>query len=133
MFAHKVHFLVDRLDACHICLCIVSEFDLLSASHAFCAPVEITEINRTSDFSCDCVEACLPTFYWFAGSFRCKGEVYHVLALHLLDDAEYDVAATFSVDRDASKLAEQPSERTPEKFALYHAVRLAAHRCIIKV
>ena len=54
-------------------------------------------------------------------------KVNHVLALHLLDHAQGNVAASFAVNRNTTHLAEKPSERTPEEFALHHAVRLAAY------
>ena len=133
MLAYKVHFLVDFLDAGHVCLCIICEFYLLSAADTLCAPVEITEIYRTAEFACYCMEACLPSFYRLAGSFRCKGKVRDFLALHFLDDAEYDIAAALSVNRNSSKFAEQPSERTPEHLSFDHAVRLTTYRHVIKV
>ena len=97
------------------------------------APVEVSHVHRTSHLACDGVESCLPALYRLAGTLRCKSKMGNGKTLHLLDHAEGHVASPLSVHRDASQLAEQPSQRTPEQFSLHHAVRLSAHRHIIKV
>ena len=56
MFADEMHIFVDLLNACEICLSIICQLYLLATSDTFCAPIEISEINRTSNFACDSVE-----------------------------------------------------------------------------
>ena len=131
MFADKLHIFVECLNAGHIRLSIVCKLYLVATADTLCAPVEISHIYRTSYLTCNCVEACLPSFDCLASSFRCESEMNDILALHLLDDAEGNVAASFSVNRNASKLTEKPSERAPEHFALDHTVRFATYRGII--
>ena len=131
MFTYELHILVKSLNACHISLCVICEFHLVASADALCSPIEISHIYRTSHLACNCVETCLPSFDWLACSFRCESEMNDILALHFLDDAEGNVAAPFSVNRNASKLTEKPSERAPEHFALDHTVRFATYRCII--
>ena len=109
MLSGKMHLFVESLDACHVCFSIVGKFYLLATTYTFCSPVEITHIYRTSYFTCYCVESCLPAFYGFSCSLRCKSEVYDFLSLHFLDDAQNDVTAFLPVDRNAAKLAEEPS------------------------
>ena len=127
MFSDKMHLLIEGLDALHVGSCIVSQLDLLAAADALCAPVEITHVYRTSDLAGDCVESCLPSLHRLTCSFRCECKVHYLAGLHLPDDAEDNVAASFSVYRDTSELTEKPSERPPEKLSFYHAVRLAAN------
>ena len=127
MLSDKVHFLVKSLNASHIGLCVIRKFYLLSAADALCAPVKISHVYRTSYLTGDCVETCLPSLYRLASSFRSKSEMYDRSALHFVDYAKCNIAATFSVYRNSSHLAEKPSEWSPEHFSLYHAVRLAAY------
>ena len=127
MLSDKVHLLIQLLYALHVCSSIVCQLYLMAAADALCAPVEITHVYRASHFAGDCMESGLPSFYRLACSFRSEREVYDLACLHLLDYAEDNVAASLSVDRDASKLTEQPSERAPEKLTFHHAVRLAAY------
>lgn len=127
MFSDKVHLLVEGLYALHVCSCIVGKFYLLAAADALCAPVEVTHVYRAANFAGDCVESGLPSFYRLACSLRSEREVYDLACLHLLDYAEDYVAASLSVNRDTSELAEKPSERAPEKLTFHHAVRLAAY------
>ena len=127
MFSDKVHLLVEGLYALHVCSCIICQLNLVATADALCAPVEISHVNRTSNFAGDCVEAGLPSFYRLACSFWSKCQVDYLACLHFLDDTEDNVAASLSINRDTSKLAEQPSERTPEKLTFHHAVRLAAY------
>ena len=131
MFSGKMHFFIKRLDTCHISLCIIRKFNFMTTADAFCSPVEISHIYRTSYLTRNCVEAGLPTFYRLACSLWCKCKVYNRSPLHLIDYAESYVASSFAVNRNASKLAQKPSERSPEKFSLDHAVRLSTNRCII--
>ena len=133
MFCDKVHFLIKFLYSGHVRSCIFGEFHLLSSADALGSPVEITHVYRASYLSCDGVESCLPALYRLACAFRSKGQMDGLLCLHLLDYAERGIAASLSVHRDASHLAEQPTERAPEQFSLDHAVRLSAYRYIIKV
>ena len=133
MLADEVHFLVHCLDAYYVCSCVVCQLNLMAAADTLCAPVEITHVYRTSHLACDSMETCLPSLDRLTCTFRCECKVNDLLRLHLLDDAESDVATSFSVYRDSSHLAEKPSERAPEKLSLDHAVRLSADRCIIKV
>ena len=133
MFADKVHLLIQCLYALHVCSCIVSQLDLVAATDALCAPVEVSHVYRATYFMGDSVEACLPSLARLTCAFRCKCKVYYLACLHFLDYAEDDVAASLSVHRNASELAQKPSEWSPEKFSLYHAVRLTADRYIIKV
>ena len=133
MLAYKLHLLIERLYSCQICLWIVSKLYLVTSADALCAPIEISHINRTSDFACNCMESCLPALYRLAGSFWCQSKVYDLLSLHLLDDTEGYVAASLSVYRNASHLSEKPSERSPEQFSLDHAVWFAAYGYIVKV
>ena len=127
MISYEVHFLVHSLDTLHISSCVIGKLYLVATADAFCSPVEISHIYRTSDLACDSVETCLPALYRLACSFRCEGEVNHLLCLHLPDHAENYIAASLSVDRNSSELAEKPSERSPEKFSLDHTIRLSAH------
>ena len=127
MLSDQVHFLIKSLNACHIGLCVIRKFYLLSAADAFCTPVEISHVYGTSDLTCYGMESCLPSLYRLACAFRCKCQVYHRRLFHFMDDAESNVAASLPVYRYAAKLAEQPSERTPEKFTFYHAVRFSSH------
>jgi len=133
MFSGKMHFFIKSLDACHICLRIVGKFYLLSTTHSFCSPVEISHIYRASHLAGDGVETGLPAFYWLAGSFRSKGKVYYRSVFHLVDDAQSHIAAFLSVNRNSAQFSQKPSERTPEKFTLDHTVRLATYRYIIKI
>ena len=109
MLPDKVHLFIESLDTCHVGFCIIGKFDLLAAAYALRAPVEISHVYRTSYLACYCVESCLPAFYGFSCSLRCKSEVYDFLSLHFLDDAQNDVTAFLPVDRNAAKLAEEPS------------------------
>ena len=127
MFSDKVHFLIEGLDALHVGSCIISQLDLLAAADALCTPVEISHVYRTADLAGDSMESCLPSLHRLAGSFRCECKVHYLACLHLLYYAEDDIAASLSVNRNTSKLTEQPSEWAPEKLALYHTVRLTAH------
>ena len=127
MLADKVHLLIQCLYALHVCSGIVSQLDLVAAADTLCAPIEIAHVYRTSYFAGDCVETGLPSSDRLACSFRCKCKVDDLACLHLLDDAEDNIAASLSVYRDSSKLAEKPSERSPEQLTLHHAVRLAAY------
>lgn len=133
MFSGKMHFFIESLDACHVGFRIISKFHFMTAAHPFCAPVEISHIYGTSHLTGDSVESGLPAFYRLAGTLRCKSKMYHRGLLHLVDDAEGDIAASFPVNRDSAHLAQKPSEWAPEKLTFNHTVRLAADRCIIKV
>ena len=127
MLAHKVHLLIESLDACKIRLRVICKLHFLTTSYTFGLPVEVAHIHRTSHFACDCVETCFPALYWLTCSFRCKREVNDILRLHLSDDAEHHVASFLSVYRDATELAEKPSEWAPEQFSLNHAVRFSTY------
>ena len=133
MLSDKVHFLIQSLYACHVGFSIVCKFHFMSTADPLGSPVEIAHIYRTSYLSCDSVESCLPTLYRFARAFRGKSEMYDRCPFHLVYHAESHVTSSLSVYRDSSHLAKQPSERAPEKFSLYHAVRLSAYRYIVKV
>ena len=109
MLSDKVHVLIKSLNAYHVCLCVIRKFYLVSAADALRAPVEISHVYRTTYLACDSVESCFPTLYRLTGSFWCKGEMDCLLCLHLLDDAQDDVTAFLPVDRNAAKLAEEPS------------------------
>ena len=56
MFAYKIHAFVDLLNTSEIRFCIICKFYFLTTSDTFCAPVEISEIYRTSYFACNSVE-----------------------------------------------------------------------------
>ena len=127
MLSDKVHVLIEGLNACHIGFCIICKFYFLSAADALCTPVKISHVYRTSYLTGDCVETCLPSLDRLAGSFRSKRKMNDRSALHFVDYAKCNIAATFSVDRNSSHLAEKPSEWSPEQFSLYHAVWLAAY------
>ena len=127
MLSDKVHVLIKGLNACHVGLCVIRKFNFLSSAYALCAPVEISHVYRTSHLAGNCMEACLPALYRLACAFRSKCQMHYGSPFHLIDDAESHIAASLSVHRNASQLAQKPSERTPEKFSLDHAVRLAAH------
>ena len=131
MLSDKVHFLIESLNACHIGFCVIRKFYFLSAADALCTPVEVSHIHRTSYLACDSMETCLPSLHWLASAFRCECKVDDRRLLHLVDYAECNVAASLSVYRNTSELAEKPSEWTPEKLALDHAVRLSSDRYII--
>jgi hypothetical protein len=73
------------------------------------------------------MESCLPSLHWLACAFRCESEVYHRSSLHFIDYTDSYIAASLSVDRYAAEFAEEPSERTPEKLTLDHAIWLAAN------
>ena len=133
MLADKVHFLVEGLDALHVGSCIVGQLDLLAAADALCAPVEISHIHRAANLAGNCVETGLPSLYRLTCSLRCKCKVHYLACLHLPDDAEDNVAASLSVNRNTSELTEKPSERAPEELSFYHAVWFATYRYIIKV
>ena len=133
MFSYELHILVKSLDACHIGLCVICEFHLVSSADALGAPIKVTHIYRASNLAGDCMEAGLPSLHSFAGALWSKCKMYDIFALHLLDYAQCYVAASLSVHRDASELSEKPSERSPEHLSLDHAVWLSAYRCIIKV
>ena len=133
MFSDKMHLLIEGLDALHVGSCIVSQLDLLAAADALCTPVEVSHVYWASDLAGDCVESCLPSLYRLACSLRCKCKVHYLAGLHFPDDAEDNVAASLSVNRDTSELTEKPSERTPEELSLYHAVRLATYGNVIKI
>ena len=122
MLTDKVHFLIKSLNACHIGFCIICKFYFLSAADALCAPVKVSHIHRASYLACDSVESCLPSLYWLACAFWCKSKVYNRSSFHFINYAEGYVAASLSVDRYAAEFTEKPSERSPEKFALDHAV-----------
>ena len=127
MFSDKVHLLIKSLDAYHVSLCIICQFDLVTSADAFGPPVEISHVYRTSHLACDSVETCLPSFYRFACTLRSKSEMYDIFALHLLDYAESHIAASFSVHRYTSHLSQKPSKRPYKEFSLHHAVRLTAY------
>ena len=127
MFADKVHLLIQCLYALHVCSCIVSQLDLVAATDALCAPVEVAHVYRATYLAGDCVEAGLPSFDRLTCSFWSKCKVHNLTCLHFLDHAQNYIAASLSVYRDSSELALKPSEWSPEKFSLYHAVRLTAH------
>ena len=127
MSSHKVHLFIKSLDACHVGLRIIRKFYFLSTAYAFCSPVEVSHIYRTSNLAGDCMESCLPSLCRLAGSFGCKSQVNDRGSFHFIDDTECYCATSFPVYRYASKLAEKPSERSPEKFTLYHAIRLASY------
>ena len=133
MLSDKVHFLIKSLNASHVGLRVIRKFYFLSTAYALCTPVEVSHIYRTSYLARDSMETCLPSLCRLAGAFRSKSKVNDRCSLHFIDNAEGYAAASLSVYRYASKLAEKPSERAPEKLALDHAVRLAAYRHIIEV
>ena len=133
MLSDKVHFLIKSLNACHVGFCVIRKFYFLSAAYSFCAPVEVSHVDRTSNLACDGVETSLPSLYRLACSFRCESKVYDRSLLHLIDNAEGYVAASLSVNRYATELAEKPSEWAPENLSLDHAVRFSSYRHIIKV
>ena len=127
MFSYELHVLVKSLDACHIGLCVICEFHLVSSADALGAPIKVTHIYRASNLAGDCMEAGLPSLDWFSGTFRCEGQMNDLAAFHLPDDTQGYIASPLSVYRYTAKFSEEPSERTPEKFSLDHAVRLSAH------
>ena len=126
MLADKVHFLIHCLYALHVRSCVVSQLYLLAAADALCAPVEVAHVYWAAYLAGDCVEAGLPSFDRLACSFRSKRKVYYLTCLHFLDHAQNDIAASLSVYRYSTELAQKPSEWSPEKFSLYHAIRLTA-------
>ena len=109
MLSDKVHFLIKSLNACHVGFCIIRKFYFLSAAYSFCAPVEVSHIDGTSDLACDGMETCLPSLHRLACSFRCKSKVYDRCILHLVDYADGHVASPLSVNRYATELAQKPS------------------------
>ena len=127
MLSDKVHLLIKSLNACHVGFCVIRKFYFLSTADAFCAPVEISHIYRTSYLTCDGMETCFPSLDWLACSFRCERQMYYWSIFHLIDHAKGHIAASLSVNRYAAELAKKPSEWTPEKFAFDHAVWLSAH------
>ena len=127
MFADKVHFLIQCLYALHVCSCVVSQLDLVAATDALCAPVEVAHVYRATYLAGDCVEACLPSFDRLACSLRSKRKVHYLTCLHFLDHAQNYIAASLSVYRYSTELAQKPTEGAPEKFTLYHAVWFSAH------
>ena len=131
MLSDKVHFLIKSLNASHVGLRVIRKFYFLSTAYALCTPVEVSHIYRTSYLARDSMETCLPSLHWLASAFRCECKVYDRRLLHLVDYAECNVAASLSVYRNTSEFAEKPSEWTPEKLALDHAVRFSADRYII--
>ena len=133
MLSNKMHLLIKSLDTCHVRLRVIGQLHLLTTADMLGAPVEISHVDRTSHLACNGVEACLPTLYRLACSFWSKREMCCRKGFHLLDHAQGYITASLSVNRYATELAQKPSERTYEKFTLYHAVRLSAYRHIIKV
>ena len=127
MLADKMHFLVQRLDSGHVRSCVVSKLYLLSAADALCTPIEVAHVYRTSYLACNRMETGLPSFHRLSGAFRCEGKMHDLAAFHLFDDAEGYIASPLSVYRYTAKFSEKPSERTPEKLSLDHAVRFSAH------
>ena len=105
MFADQLHIFIESLNSSHIRLCVFCKLNLLAAADTLCTPIEISHIYRASYLACDGMESCLPSFCRLACSLRCKCEMDYILALHLLDDTESDVAASFSVNWNTSKLA----------------------------
>ena len=126
MLADKVHIFIHLLDACKVCLRVVGKLYFLAATDSLGLPVEVTHLDRATDFTCDGMESCLPSLHRLACTLRCQSQVDDLFAFHLPDHTQHYVAAFLSVDRDASHLAEQPAKRSPEQFAFDHAVRLAS-------
>ena len=127
MLSDEMHLFVQGLDSGHVRLCVIGKLDLMSAADTLCSPVEVAHIYRASYLTCNCMEAGLPSLDRFSRTFRCEGQMYDLAAFHLFDDAEGYIASPLSVYRYTAKFSEEPSERTPEKFSLDHAVRLSAH------
>ena len=127
MLSDKVHVLIEGLNACHVSFWVIRKFYFLSTADALCSPIEISHVYRASYLAGDCVETCLPSLDRLAGSFRSKRKMNDRSALHFVDHAKCNIAATLSVNRNTSKLAEEPSERSPEHFSLDHAVWLSAY------
>ena len=117
MLSDKMHFLIKSLNACHVGFSVIREFYFLSTAYTLGPPVKISHIYRASNLTGYGMETCLPSFYRLACAFRCKGEVYDRSSFHLIDHAESYIASSLSVNWYASKFAEKPAERTPEKFA----------------
>ena len=127
MLSDEMHLLVKSLNACHVGFRVISELHLLATADMLGAPVEIPHIHRASYLASDGVESCLPALYRLACSFWSKREMCCRKGFHLLDHAQGYITASLSVNRYAAELAKKPSERTYEKFSLYHAVRLSAY------
>ena len=102
MFSGEMHIFIKSLDTYNVSLCIVCELYFVSATDALGSPVEISHIYRASDSLGYGVEACLPSLYGLACAFRCKSEVDYRSPLHLIDDAESDVAASLTVYRNST-------------------------------
>ena len=127
MLSYKIHCLVDCLYSCHVCSCIVCKLHFFASSDMLCTPVKISEIYRTVELACYGMKTCFPSFGGFSCSFRRKREMGDLFALHLSDDAKDYGTAVLSIDRDASELAQKPSERSPEHLAFNHAVWLSSY------
>ena len=126
MFTYEVHFFIHGLYAYHVCLRIICKLDFMTATDALCSPIEISHIYRTAHLSCNSVKAGLPTLYRLSGPLWGKSEMDYRRSFHLIYYAECHLAASFAVDGYASQFPEKPAKWTPEKFSLYHAVRLPA-------
>ena len=133
MLSDKVHLLIKSLNAGHVGFCVIRKFYFLSVADAFGSPVELSHIYWASDLACYGVETGLPSLDRLACALWCKCKVHDRCLFHFVDYAESDIASSFSVNRNTSHLAENPSERSPEQFTLDHAVWLASYGSIIKV
>ena len=105
MLSYEMHFLVERLDSCHIRSRVIGKLYLLTSADTFGTPVEVSHVYRTAYLACDSVESCLPTLYRLTGALWCKGEMNCLLCLHLLDYAENDIASLLSVYRNTPEFA----------------------------
>ena len=127
MLSDKVHFLIQSLYTFHISSGVIRQLHLLATADTLGSPVEIAHIDRAADLACNSMKTGFPTLYRLARAFRCKSKMHDFLRFHFLYHTQYDVASLLSIDRDTSKFAKQPSERSPEQFTLDHTVWLSTY------
>ena len=108
------------IDALHVGLGVIGEFDRLAHADLLASPVIVAEIHRGAGFPGDEVEAGLPPFGRLPRPFRGDGEVEFIHRIHPVDEAPDHGCGALPVHGHRSAGAEDGSQGPEEEFLLDH-------------
>ena len=121
------------IDALHVGLDVVGQFDLLADADVLGAPVEIAHVHGGTRFAGDQVEAGLPALDGLAGAFRGDGQMELVDRIHFADEAPDHRGGAFPVHGNGAAGAQEGAHWPEEEFLLDHDAGLLAELGIEQV
>ena len=121
------------VDALHVGLDVIGQFDLLADADVLGAPVEIAEVHGNIGGAGNEVETGFPVLDGLAGPFRREGQMETAGLLHFLDNAAEHVGGIAAVYGNAAESPEEPAQGREEEILLDHALGLLAFGSVIQV